>query len=165
MTKILLISDTHSFLDDKIIKYVERADEVWHAGDIGDLKVTDEIKKRKLLRAVYGNIDDNKARMEFPLTNRFMCEGVDVLMTHIGGYPGKYNHAIRPVLFQNPPKLFICGHSHILKVQFDKSLNLLHLNPGACGIHGFHHVRTMLRFEIEVEKIQSLEIIEMEKRI
>jgi hypothetical protein len=165
MRKILLLSDTHSFLDEKILKYVDQADEVWHAGDIGDLKVTDEIKKRRPLRAVYGNIDDDKARMEFPLNSRFWCEGVAVLMTHIGGYPGKYNQAIRPILQQNPPKLFICGHSHILKVQFDKTLNLLHMNPGAAGIHGFHQVRTMLRFEIDGDKIQALEIIEIEKRV
>ena len=165
MKKILLLSDTHSFLDEKILKYVDQADEVWHAGDIGELHVTDEIKKRKPLRAVYGNIDDDKARMEFPLNNRFFCEEVDVLITHIGGYPGKYNQAIRAVLQQKPPKLFICGHSHILKVQFDKTLNLLHMNPGAAGIHGFHQVRTMLRFEIDGDKIQALEIIEFEKRI
>jgi putative phosphoesterase len=164
LKKILLLSDTHSFIDEKILKYVRLADEVWHAGDIGDLKVTDEIKKLKPLRAVYGNIDDDKARMEFPLNNRFFCEGVEVLITHIGGYPGKYNQAIRDELKNNPPKLFICGHSHILKVQFDKTLNLLHMNPGAAGIHGFHQVRTMLRFEIDGEQIKALEIIEMEKK-
>jgi putative phosphoesterase len=165
LKKILLLSDTHSFLDEKIIKYVRLADEVWHAGDIGDLTVTDEIKKIKPLRAVYGNIDNDKAQMEFPLNNRFFCEGVEVLITHIGGYPGKYNHAIREELRNNPPKLFICGHSHILKVQFDKTLNLLHMNPGAAGIHGFHQVRTMLRFEIDGEQIKALEIIEIEKKI
>lgn len=164
MKKILLLSDTHSFIDEKILKYVRLADEVWHAGDIGDLVVTDEIKKLKPLRAVYGNIDNDKARMEFPLNNRFFCEGVEVLITHIGGYPGKYNQAIRDELKNNPPKLFICGHSHILKVQFDKTLNLLHMNPGAAGISGFHQVRTMLRFEIEGEQIKALEIIEMEKK-
>ena len=164
MKKILLLSDTHSHIDETILKYVNLADEVWHAGDIGDLKVTDELKKYKPLRAVYGNIDDDKARMEFPLNNRFMCEGVDVWITHIGGYPGKYNQAIKEEIKQNPPKLFICGHSHILKVQFDKSLNLLHMNPGACGIYGFHQLRTMLRFEINGEKIQSLEIIEIGKK-
>ena len=124
MIKILLLSDTHSHIDDTIVKYVNQADEVWHAGDIGSLVVTDTIKSLKPLRAVFGNIDDDKARMEFPLNNRFMCEGVDVWITHIGGYPGKYNQAIREELSANPPKLFICGHSHILKVQFDKSLNL-----------------------------------------
>jgi len=160
----LLLSDTHSHIDESILKYVRLADEVWHAGDIGDLKVTDTIKTIKPLRAVYGNIDDDKARLEYPLHNRFMCEGVDVWITHIGGYPGKYNQAIRAEIQRNPPKLFICGHSHILKVQFDKSLNLLHMNPGACGIYGFHQVRTMLRFEIEGEKIQNLEIIELGKK-
>ena len=165
MKKILLLSDTHSFLDEKILKYVRLVDEVWHAGDIGNLTVTDEIKKLKPLRAVFGNIDDDKARMEFPLNNRFWCEEVDVLITHIGGYPGKYNQAIRSELQSNPPKLFICGHSHILKVQFDKSLNLLHMNPGAAGISGFHQVRTMLRFVIDGAQIKDLEIIEMEKKI
>lgn len=164
MKKILLLSDTHSHIDDAILKYVNQADEVWHAGDIGNLVVTDTIKKLKPLRAVYGNIDDDKARVEFPLNNRFFCEGVDVWITHIGGYPGKYNQAIRTKIQKNPPKLFICGHSHILKVQFDKTLNLLHMNPGAAGIYGFHQVRTMLRFEIDGEKIQNLEIIELSKR-
>lgn len=161
MRKILLLSDTHSHIDDVILKYVDMADEVWHAGDIGNLEVTDIIKKRKPLKAVYGNIDDAKARLEFPLHNRFMCENVDVWITHIGGYPDKYNPNIRTELQNNPPKLFICGHSHILKVQFDKKLNLLHMNPGAAGKSGFHQVRTMLRFVIDGEKIQDLEIIEL----
>lgn len=164
MIKILLLSDTHSHIDDTILKYVNQADEVWHAGDIGNLAVTDAIKKLKPLRAVYGNIDDDKARLEFPLNNRFMCEGVDVLITHIGGYPGKYNQAIREELYNNPPKLFICGHSHILKVMFDKKLNLLHMNPGAAGISGFHQVRTMLRFVIEGDKIKDLEVVEIGKK-
>jgi putative phosphoesterase len=164
LKKILLLSDTHSHIDDTILKYVNQADEVWHAGDIGDLHVTDVLKKLKPLRAVFGNIDDDKARMEFPLNNRFFCEGVDVWITHIGGYPGKYNQAIKTEIQTNPPKLFICGHSHILKVQFDKKLNLLHMNPGAAGIHGFHQVRTMLRFEIDGDKIQKLEIIELGSR-
>lgn len=165
MKKILLLSDTHSHLDDTILKYVKLADEVWHAGDIGDLAVTDTIKKLKPLRAVYGNIDDGKARLEFPLHNRFQCEGVDVWITHIGGYPGKYNQEIRSEIRQNPPKLFICGHSHILKVQFDKELNLLHMNPGAAGKHGFHQVRTMLQFEIDGDKIQNLNVIELGNRV
>ena len=165
MKKILLLSDTHNHLDDTILKYVKLADEVWHAGDIGDLAVTDTIKKLKPLRAVYGNIDDGKARLEFPLHNRFQCEGVDVWITHIGGYPGKYNQEIRSEIRQNPPKLFICGHSHILKVQFDKELNLLHMNPGAAGKHGFHQVRTMLQFEIEGDKIQNLNVIELGNRV
>jgi uncharacterized protein len=161
MKKILLLSDTHSHIDAIILKYVNQADEVWHAGDIGDLVVTDTIKKLKPLRAVFGNIDNHEARKEFPLNNRFFCEGVDVWITHIGGYPGKYNIAIREEIKKNPPKLFICGHSHILKVQFDKQLNLLHMNPGAAGKHGFHQVRTMLRFEIDGDKIQQLEVIEL----
>ena len=161
MKKILLLSDTHSHIDDTILKYVKLADEVWHAGDIGDLKVTDTIKKLKPLRAVFGNIDNHEARLEFPLNNRFLCESVSVLITHIGGYPGKYSPAIREEITQNPPKLFICGHSHILKVMFDKKLNCLHMNPGAAGISGFHQKRTMLRFEINGDKIQSLEVIEI----
>tara|TARA_R110002049_G_scaffold169960_3_gene336537 strand:- start:2691 stop:3185 length:495 start_codon:yes stop_codon:yes gene_type:complete len=160
MTKILLLSDTHSYMDGDILKYVKQADEVWHAGDIGDLKVTDAIKNLKPLRGVYGNIDDTKARLEFPEHNRFMCENVDVWMTHIGGYPPKYNHRIIEGIKRNPPKLFICGHSHILKVMPDRKLNLLHMNPGAVGKHGFHKARTMLRFTIDGGKIDNLEVIE-----
>ena len=161
LKKILLLSDTHSHIDENILKYVKQADEVWHAGDIGNLQVTDAIQSIKPLKAVFGNIDDDKARREFPLHNRFSCEEVSVWITHIGGYPGKYNQSFKNEIQTNPPKLFICGHSHILKVQFDKKLNLLHLNPGACGIHGFHQIRTMLRFEIDRDKIQNLEIIEI----
>lgn len=163
MIKILLLSDTHSFMDDDILKYVKQADEVWHAGDIGDLKVSDAIKQLKPLRAVYGNIDDAKMRGEFPENNRFMCEDVDVWITHIGGYPKAYNVRVRDAIRTNPPKLFICGHSHILKVMPDKKLNLLHMNPGAAGKHGFHKVRTMLRFTIDGSKIDNLEVIEFPK--
>lgn len=159
--KILLLSDTHSYIDNHILEHAKWADEVWHAGDIGDLAVTDAIAKIKPLRAVYGNIDDTRARQEFPLNNRFVCEGVDVLITHIGGYPGKYSPAIREELYKHPPKLFICGHSHILKVIPDKKLGLLHMNPGAIGKHGFHKVRTMLRFTISSGKIDNLEVIEI----
>jgi len=164
MTKILLLSDTHSYIDDAILKYVKQADEVWHAGDIGDLSVTDAISALKPLRAVYGNIDDAKARVEFPENNRFMCEDVSVFMTHIGGYPPKYNMRTRDVIKQNPPRIFICGHSHILKVMPDKRYNLIHMNPGAVGKHGFHKVRTMLRFTIDGRKIENLEVIEFPKR-
>jgi len=159
----LLLSDTHSYIDEKIIEYASKADEIWHAGDIGDLKVTEQLRKIKALRAVYGNIDNNEARMEFPLHNRFLCEGVDVWITHIGGYPGRYNPAIRQEITTNPPKLFICGHSHILKVMNDKKNGLLHMNPGAIGTHGFHQVRTMLRFEINDKKIENLEVIEFKR--
>ena len=164
MKKILLLSDTHSYIDNAILEHVKKADEVWHAGDIGNLEVTDAIKKLKPLRGVYGNIDDDKARMEFPENNRFMCEGVNVWITHIGGYPNKYNVRIREEIIKNPPKLFISGHSHILKVMPDKKLNLLHMNPGAVGKHGFHNVRTMLRFTISGETIANLEVIEFPKR-
>ena len=163
MRKILLLSDTHSYIDDDILKYVKQADEVWHAGDIGDLNVTDEIKKLKPVRAVFGNIDNDKARMEFPEHNRFMCEDVDVWITHIGGYPNRYDMRVREVIKKNPPKLFISGHSHILKVMPDKKLNLLHMNPGAAGKHGFHNVRTMLRFVIDGSNIKDLEVIEFSK--
>lgn len=164
MKKILLLSDTHSHIDDTILKYVNQADEVWHAGDIGNLEVTDTIERLKLLRAVYGNIDDSQARLTFPLNNRFFCEDVSVWITHIGGYPGKYHADIREEMTANPPQLFICGHSHILKVQFDKKYNLLHMNPGAAGISGFHQIRTMLRFVIDGDKIKDLEIVEIGKR-
>jgi len=163
MRKILLLSDTHSHIDATILKHVKQADEVWHAGDIGDLAVTDAIKALKPLRAVYGNIDDSKARVEFPEHNRFMCEGVDVWMTHIGGYPNRYNPRVKPEIYNNPPRLFICGHSHILKVMPDKKLNLIHMNPGAIGTHGFHKVRTMLRFTIDGTKIDNLEVIELKR--
>lgn len=163
MKKILLLSDTHSYIDDQILKFVKQADEVWHAGDIGNLRVTDTIKLHKPLRAVYGNIDNAEARAEFPLDNSFEVEGVTVWMTHIGGYPGKYKPRVYGELQKNKPKLFICGHSHILKVQFDKHFNLLHINPGAAGKHGFHKVRTMIRFELEAGDIKNMEVIELAK--
>ena len=164
MKKILLLSDTHSHMDDAVLNHVKKADEVWHAGDIGDLKVTDAIKALKPLRAVWGNIDDDKARVEFPENNRFTIEGVDVWITHIGGYPNRYNIRVREEIIKNPPKLFICGHSHILKVMHDKKLGLLHMNPGAIGIHGFHNVRTMLRFTVDNGKIDNLEVIEYPRK-
>ena len=164
MKKILLLSDTHSYIDDQILKFVKQADEVWHAGDIGNLTVTDTLKKLKPLKAVFGNIDDAAARSEFPLDLKFSTENITVWITHIGGYPNKYNLRIREEIARNPPKIFISGHSHILKVQYDKKLNLLHLNPGAAGNHGFHKIRTMLRFELENGDIKNLEIIELAKR-
>ncbi len=164
MKKILLLSDTHGYIDDKILEYVERADEVWHAGDIGDLSVTDAIQSLRPLRAVYGNIDNNEIRNEFPLHNRFLCEKVDVWITHIGGYPGRYNTSIRQEIYADPPKIFISGHSHILKVMPDKKIGLLHMNPGAIGKQGFHTVRTMLQFEINLDIVQNLEIVEFARR-
>ncbi len=164
MTKILLLSDTHGYMDEAILKYVAQADEVWHAGDIGNLEVTDKIREIKPLRAVHGNIDDPTIQKEFPEHNRFFCEEVDVWITHIGGYPSKYDRRVREEIKARPPKLFICGHSHILKVMSDKKLQLLHMNPGACGKHGFHHVRTLLRFVIDGDKISDLEVVELGKR-
>ncbi|WP_378186814.1 metallophosphoesterase family protein [Aquimarina sp. W85] len=161
MTKILLLSDTHSHIDDRILHYIKEADQVWHAGDIGDIAVTDTIKAIKPLKAVYGNIDNSIIRKEFPLHQRFTCEGVSVWITHIGGYPPKYNNYTRDEIKKNPPRLFICGHSHILKVMMDKNNGTLHMNPGASGKHGFHKTRTMLRFTLDSGKIENLEVIEL----
>jgi uncharacterized protein len=161
MKKILLLSDTHSYIDERILHYAGEADEVWHAGDIGNISVADKLKEIKPFKAVYGNIDNAEIRKDYPLNQRFFCEEVDVLITHIGGYPGKYSPAIREEIYSNPPRLFICGHSHILKVMNDKKLNLLHMNPGAAGISGFHQVRTMLRFKIDGENITNLDVIEL----
>lgn len=163
MRKILLISDTHSCIDQRILKYVNQVDEVWHAGDIGAIEVTDTIKKLKPLRAVYGNIDGIEARGEFPEDLFFTCEQVSVFMTHIGGYPGKYVPRVKQELLRYKPKLFICGHSHILKVQYDAVLDVLHLNPGAAGKSGFHQVRTMLLFDIDGSDLKNMQIIEFPK--
>ena len=163
MRKILLLSDTHGYMDDHILNHAANADEVWHAGDIGNLNVTDALAEKAPLKAVYGNIDNTEIRAEFPLNNRFFCEEVDVWITHIGGYPGRYSPAVREEINARPPRLFICGHSHILKVMPDKKRNLLHMNPGAIGKHGFHNVRTMLRFTIDGNKIDNLEVIEVKR--
>ena len=165
MKNILLISDTHSFLDPRIEKHINACDEVWHAGDIGDISVTDKIKAKKKLVAVYGNIDDNKVRSEFEKDAIFFCEKVKVFITHIGGYPPNYTPALFQKLSEIKPQLFICGHSHILKVMYDKSIGCLHMNPGALGTHGFHKVQTALKFEIAEDKIQNLQIIELTKSI
>ena len=164
MKKILLISDTHGHLDDAILKYVNQADEVWHAGDIGIAVISDELIKLKPLRAVYGNIDDHELRSIFKEDLRFNCEGVKVFMTHIGGYPGNYNNRVRKLLQKERPKLFICGHSHILKVMYDKKLSILHMNPGAAGVFGFHKIRTLLRFTIDKGKIDNVEVVELDAK-
>jgi putative phosphoesterase len=164
MKKIGLLSDTHNYLDPKIYQYFADVDEIWHAGDIGDISITDELKNFKPLRAVYGNIDNTLIRSEFPEFNRFEVEGIDVLITHIGGRPGNYSKPVAEILKTNPPKLFICGHSHILLVKLDPKYNMLCMNPGAVGNKGFHSVKTILRFEIENGKIQHLEAIELGKR-
>ena len=162
--KIGLISDTHSYLDDAVFKYFEDCDEIWHAGDFGSLDLIEKLKAFKPLRGVYGNIDDKSIQLQFPENLRFKCEAVDVWITHIGGYPGKYSPLVKPEILNNPPKLFITGHSHILKVQYDQKLKLLHINPGAAGKQGWHKVRTIIRFEINSDKIENLEVIELHPR-
>ncbi len=164
MTRILLLSDTHGHMDASILKYARMADEIWHAGDIGSFEVTDQLSSIKKVRAVHGNIDNAALQREFPLDQKFKCESVNVWITHIGGYPDRYNKRVKEELQVNPPDLFISGHSHILKVQWDKKFELLHMNPGACGRQGFHQVRTMLRFVIDGKEIKDLEVIELGKR-
>lgn len=164
MTNILLISDTHSHLDAKIKKYINQCDEVWHAGDIGNIEVIDKIRELKPLRAVYGNIDDNEIRQELPLDNIFDLEGLKVYITHIGGYPGSIKPRAQAVINKEKPDLYICGHSHICKIMKDKRNNLIHMNPGACGNHGFHPIKTVIRFSLDKGKIEKLEVIELGKR-
>ena len=164
MKKILLLSDTHSYIDDSIIKYAKKSDEIWHAGDIGNIKVYDTLKKITKTRAVFGNIDDSVVRSTIKEENTFMCEKVKVSMIHIAGKPLYYNKKSKSIIKQEKPKIFICGHSHILRVEFDKVNNVLFINPGAAGRHGFHKKRTMIRFEINEEKIENMEIIELVDR-
>ena len=160
--KIGLISDTHSFLDEKVFEYFEPVDEVWHAGDIGDLILAQRLEDFKPFRAVHGNIDNLEIRQKYPEIQAFTSEQVKVLMIHIGGYPGHYAKGVKDLLRREKPNLFISGHSHILKVMPDRSLGqLLHINPGAAGQQGFHHVRTLVRFELETGKIKNLEVIEL----
>ncbi len=161
MIKIGVLSDTHHTLDTRFIKHIKKCDEIWHAGDIGSLDVVDQIRRVTKLKAVYGNIDNSKIRIEFNKIIYFKCEGVSVLMTHIGGYPGRYKKGIKDLLKEKKPDIFICGHSHILKVMFDQELGILHMNPGACGDYGIHQVKTMLTFIISGNKIMDLKIIEI----
>ena len=163
MKKIGLLSDTHSYLHPKVFKHFGNCDEIWHAGDIGSLEVLNELENFKKTRAVYGNIDNHKIRIACKKNLFFEIEGVYVFMTHIGGYPPKYTPAIKEILERKKPKLFVCGHSHILKVIFDKQRNILHMNPGAAGKYGIHHVITLLRFELMQGEIKNLEVIEIEK--
>ena len=160
MKKIILLSDTHHTLDERIFPHLETCDEIWHAGDIGKLEVTDQLKTFAPLRAVWGNIDDHSARKEFRETTYFKCEQVKVMMTHIGGYPGRYSKGIKDILIRKQPDLFISGHSHILKVMHDKKLNILHMNPGAIGNYGWHKVKTILAFDVEGKDIKNLRVIE-----
>ncbi len=162
--KILLLSDTHGYLDDKIINHCNWADEIWHAGDFGSIETADKLIKVKPLRGVYGNIDGTDIRKSFPIDNRFEIDSIKIYITHIGGYPGHYDKRVRAILEQDPPHLFICGHSHILKVMRDPKYNMLCMNPGAAGISGFHKIRTMIRFQINSGKIQNPEVIELGNR-
>ena len=166
MKKIGLLSDTHSVLDDRIFEHFAECDEIWHAGDFGTLNLVERLQAFKPLRGVYGNIDSKDIQALMPLDLRFVCEGVPVFMTHIGGYPGRYNPRVRKILQEEPPRkgLFICGHSHILKVIPDKQLNFLHLNPGACGNEGWHQVKTLMRFTLQAGAIRDLQIIELGQR-
>lgn len=163
MKRIGLISDTHGFLDDAVFRHFDTCDEIWHAGDFGP-DVAERLAAFKPLKGVYGNIDDQEIRSVYPEDLRFNCEQMDVWMTHIGGYPGKYAPRIKSEIYTKPPKLFISGHSHILKVMFDKKINCLHINPGAAGNSGWHRIKTLIRFCVSEEKIHTLEVIEMGDR-
>lgn len=165
MRKILLLSDTHGYLDDTILKHCSDADEIWHAGDFGTVEVSEKLSQLKLLRGVYGNIDGQELRKVHPHVLNFEVEGLRVLMVHIGGYPGKYPEQVHQLIQMHRPNLFICGHSHILKVVRDpKYNNMLCVNPGAAGKNGFHQVRTMIRMEIDKGKVGNMDVIELGKR-
>ena len=159
--KIGLFSDTHGFIDDKVFHYFKDCDELWHAGDIGDIKTIEQLEAFKPLKAVYGNIDGADVRSIFPENLIWDCEGMKTLMTHIGGYPGRYNARLKALLEEHQPQLYICGHSHILKIIPDKKRGLLHINPGAAGNHGFHKIKTLVRFSVTQAKIENLEVIEI----
>jgi uncharacterized protein len=160
MKKIALISDNHSYYHEEILAHLDDADEIWHAGDIGDLASIELFRKMKPFRAVYGNIDDQSVRELYGENDVFECEGLKVFMTHIGGYPGKYNARVLDIIKAEKPGLYICGHSHICKVMPDKVNHLIHMNPGAYGHHGFHKIRTMLRFDVSEGKISNVRAIE-----
>lgn len=163
--KIGLISDTHSYLDPQVFTYFKDCDELWHAGDIGSLEVLDQLERFKPLRAVWGNIDGKEIQARCPENQVFTCEELKVWMTHIGGKPPRYSKGIRPKLKELQPDIFVCGHSHILRVISDEQLNrLLYLNPGAAGLQGFHSMRTLLRFEINNSKISNMQVVELGKR-
>ncbi len=164
MKRIGLLSDTHGYLDERILIYLEQCDEIWHAGDIGNRETAQQLLMLKPLRAVCGNIDGSDLRPDYPVTLRFSCEEIDVLIIHIGGYPGHYTAEVRNQLQINPPKLFISGHSHILKVIYDDKYKLLHINPGASGIQGFHQIRTLIRFTIDKDIIKDLEVVELGRK-
>ena len=161
MKRIGLLSDTHAYWDKRYLEYFEPCDEIWHAGDIGSLELAMRLQEFRPLRAVFGNCDGGDLRRLYNEKLRWTCEGADILMTHIGGYPGHYDPRIRAQVFAHPPKLFISGHSHILKVLYDEKLGLLHINPGAAGLQGWHQVRTLVRFTVDNGNFQDLEVIEI----
>ncbi len=158
MKTIGLISDTHSSVDEAVYTFFSNCDEIWHAGDFGNLPTADKLAEFKPLRGVYGNIDDHKVRIVYPETIRFECEGVDTLITHAGGYPAHYDKNLLPVLKTNPPKLLITGHSHILRIMFDKQYSFLFMNPGAAGNYGFHKQITLIRFVIDKGEIKDVDV-------
>ena len=162
--KIVLISDTHGFIDAKVLAHLQEADEIWHAGDIGDESVINALPKGKTLRAVFGNIDGNFARTQYKEEVFFEIEGVKVLMLHIGGTPPNYAKGVKSKIKLLRPNLFICGHSHICKVVFDPTMDCLYMNPGAIGKQGFHQIRTLLKFEIEAGKAKNLQVVELGKK-
>jgi uncharacterized protein len=164
MIRIGLISDTHNYLDEAVFKHFEQCDEIWHAGDFGTSSISDQLKVFKPLKGVYGNIDGHDIRSQFPEKLRWKCEDVEVFMTHIGGYPGKYAPAVRDEFKKNAPQLFICGHSHILKIMYDQKFQCLHINPGAAGNQGWHKVRTLVRFSIDGKEIKDCQVIELGNR-
>ncbi len=164
MTKIGLLSDTHDFLDEQVFKYFEKVDEIWHAGDFGNMELAEKLASFKPLKGVFGNIDGQDIRSIYPENLIFNCEEVKVYMTHIGGYPPKYNSRSKAIIKENKPQLFISGHSHILKIMYDDKLNCLHMNPGAAGKQGLHKIRTLIRFDIDGADIKNCEVIELGKR-
>ncbi len=164
MTKIGLLSDTHGYLDPKIFEYFKDVDEIWHAGDVGSIEIINKLEKFKPTKGVFGNIDDRELRLVWPEHLIFNCENKKVLISHIGGKPGRYRKNSHDMILQHQPDIFVCGHSHILMVKYDKNINALWINPGACGQKGFHQVSTILRFEIDKSSIQNMEVIELNKR-
>ena len=164
MTRIGLLSDTHGFLDKSVYKHFEECDEIWHGGDFGNIELANELAAFKPLKGVYGNIDGNDIRSVYPLQLQWQCEGVSVFMTHIGGYPGRYSKEVKQHLSTHPTQLFISGHSHILKIMYDDKFSCLHMNPGAAGNHGWHKVKTLVRFAIDGKAIKDCEVIEIGKR-
>lgn len=164
MTRIGLVSDTHGYLDEAVLQHFERCDEIWHGGDFGNAEVANRLSDQKPLRGVYGNIDGYDVRSIYPEKLLWKCEGVTVFMTHIGGYPGRYAPGVKQQLISSKAKLFISGHSHILKVMYDETIGCLHMNPGAAGKQGWHKVRTLLRFTIDGADIKDCEVIELGPR-